>query len=438
MTQISHRFFGTGRRRLRGLLAFFLAFAVSVLTSGALRAENLVVGLYTDVPSVQRFEDVLRAGWAKVEPTVALTFLPASEWDGGYNMDPPDKVDVFVFDGMFFDYFKAKGYLEALAAGEIQNLGDFVAYAIDGVKAGDQYFSIPLLGCANILFYGKSDAEMAAATTLSKVNSALDQCSYTSQIPPDRRGLMVDLKGESQIDRQAMDNVKSLLSMASFYNATEEPPGAYGRAVWMSEGYGRAMIGFTEAMSQMTPETLAGIAFRVAPLSDVANRPLFYADVIGINTKAAERGKRALAVKLANLLAASETVVQSFSAGGRYGNPQYLMATRPSVFEKLGNEFPIYKDMYALLTTGDPVMFKLDDTARSWLASMKDTIRNDVRAGYSCACDQPASQTIPNNAAAAPICQATCAAHGGWNGQWSNDIPGTGGSVCGCKACPIP
>lgn len=463
MIQIGHPSPGGSRRRPRGLLTFFFIFAVSVLTSSALRAENLVVGLYPYVPGVQQFQDVLKAEWAKVEPTVTLTFLTEDEWDGGYDMDPPNEVDVFVFDGMFFNYFKAQGYLEALAANEVQDLGDFVPYAIEGVKVANQYYSIPLLGCANILFYQKTDAQLAAATTLSAVNSALNQCTYTSQIPPDRRGLMVDLKGgttnatfyldaahaingifplplpadQSQIDRQAMDNVRSLLSMASYYNATEEAPGEYGRAIWMSDGYGRALIGFTEAMSQMTPAMLDAIAFRLAPLSDVSKPPLFYADVIGINTKAVGRGKRALSVKLANLMAASDTVVQMFSAGGKHGNPQYLMATRPTVFDALGKTFPIYKDMYKLLTTSKPVMFRLNDTARSWLTSMKDTIRNDVRAGYACACDQPASQSIPDNAAAPPICEKTCAAHGGWNGQWSNDIPGTDGSVCGCKACPI-
>ena|GEM_PF-6167993 len=37
------------------------------------------------------------------------------------------------------------------------------------------------------------------------------------------------------------------------------------------------------------------------------------------------------------------------------------------------------------------------------------------------------------------ICEATCATHGGWNGQWTNTNPAAPKpSVCDCNTCPIP
>lgn len=423
--------------------------------------QSLTVGLYPYVPRLDQFQTAIRQQWALVEPGVSLNFLTEEQWDGGYSDDPPQDADVYVFDGMFFEYFRAQGWLEPLAAGEIQNLGDFIDYAISGVKVENQFYAIPLLGCANILFYQKSDAALANATTLSEVHNALSQCTYTSEIPPDIRGLMVDLAGgtsnatmyldtehaitgvyplplpqnQSQIDPNAMANVKLLLRMASFWNGTTDLEDQYGRAAWFNQGYGRAYVGFTESMSAMSADMRSQVGFKVMPLADVDNRPLFYADVIGVNTTTIGRGTRALAVKLANVMAASSTVVASIGPDSANPYPQYLMATRPSIFQSLGQQFPIYKDMYALTET-NPVMFGLNDTARVWLDQMKNTIVSDVRLGYSCGCDYPSSEPIWDNTDAQTKCPATCQAFGGWNGQWTNAPPAPG-SVCGCNSCPV-
>ena len=141
------------------------------------------------------------------------------------------------------------------------------------------------------------------------------------------------------------------------------------------------------------------------------------------------------AVKLANVMAATDTVVASIGSDSANAYPQYLMATRPSLFEILGQQFPIYTDMYALTQT-NPILFGLNDTARAWLNQMKNTITGDVRAGYSCGCDYTSSQPIYNNSDAQTKCPATCQAYGGWNGQWTNQPPAPG-SVCGCNSCPV-
>jgi thiamine pyridinylase len=443
------------------LLLVFLGLVPIAKATATNGPQSLTVGLYPYVPRLAQFEAAIRAQWAEIEPGVALNFLPTSEWDGGYSNDPPQDADVYVFDGMFFAYFRAQNWLEPLAADEIQNLGDFVPYAIAGVKVDAQYYAIPLLGCANILFYQKGDAALANATTLSEVHDALSQCTFTSEIPPDRRGLMVDLAGgtsnaamyldtehaitgvyplplpwnQSQIDPNAMANAQLLLKMASFWNGTTDLPNPYGRAAWFNQGYGRAYVGFTESMSQLAPDMRSQIGFKVMPLADADNRPLFYADVIGVNTSTVTRGTRALAVKLANVMAASDTVVASIGADSANPYPQYLMATRPSVFQSLGQQFPIYNDMYALTQT-NPIMFGLNAQARQWLTAMKNTIRGDVRSGYPCGCDYQSSDPIWNNADAQTKCPTTCQAYGGWNGQWTNAPPAPG-SVCGCNSCPV-
>jgi len=440
---------------------------VSTAETAAAGAETtLVVALYPYVPRPEQFQTAITEAWTQVQPDVPLSFVPAEDWDGGYSDNPPANADVYVFDAMFFEYFRSQNWLEPLSAGEIENLDDFAAYAIDGVEVDGQYYAIPQLGCGNIFFFLKGDQPLADATTLDEVEDALGQCTYTSEIPPDRRGLMVDMAGgttnaalyldavnsvtgeyppplpwdPSQINQQAMDNMRLLLAMASYENGTAEVEMPYQRGTWFSQGWGRALIGFTEAMSAMSSETRAGIGFKVMPLSDNDTSTMFYADVIGVNTITAQRGTRDLAVRLANVMAAGSTMVASIGPDGDHPYPQYLMATQPSVFRSLAQSFPIYSEMYALLTENDALLFKVNDQSRDWLAAMKNTIRTLARDDYPCSCDYPATAYIPDNAAAPAICNATCTDHGGWSGQWTNQYPAApaGTAVCGCNACPAP
>jgi len=436
-----------------------LLFVILSLFSIQLYAQNvtLKVGLYPYVPRIEQFQTALTAQWKAVEPNVTLEF--DTSWDGGYDSPPPADLDVFVFDAIMFEHFRTNGYLEAMKAIEIDNLDDFVDYAIDGVESDGNYYAIPQLGCTNILFYKKDDAKIANAKSIEDLKLELNTCTYTSQIPPDVRGLMLDLKGGTtnatfyldiahssnniyplplpsavEIDQSVIKSMKSLLTMASYENATEDPPKDYERAEWFSDNYGRALVGFTESMSAMSKTTRDNIGFKPMPLHDTNSVPMFYADVISVNAKT---NNRDLAVKLANVMASAQTMIASIGANSTNEFPQYLMATRPSVFEKIGRDFPIYNDMYLMLKKSNPIMFKLSSDSRTWLDSTKNLIRSEAQSNYQCGCDQVSEALIVNNSAANGICSNTCANNGGWNGQWTNQQPAApiGKSVCGCNSC---
>lgn len=444
-------------KSIRRALAAAIIIAWSV---PALAQSSLTVALYPYVPRIDQFETAIRTAWAQVQPNVQLTFInDMNVWDGGYNTNPPANADVFVFDAMYFEQFRAGDYLVSMAPNEIQNAADFLAYARDAVIVNNNYYAIPQLGCANILFYNVNDAPVANATTLGQLQGALNQCTYTSEIPPDKRGLMLDMAGRttnatlyldighsvdgayplpqpSQTNPAYINDQKTMLNIASFWNITSENPNAYIRGVWYSQGYGRAFMGFTETMSNMTPQALSSIGFKVMPLSNNAsNRPLFYVDAIGVNTTTAQRNTRALAVQLANVIASTDVIVASFRAPAQGGNPQYLMSVRNSAFQTLGQQYPIYQRMYQLAQSSNPLAFKLDQNARNWTTAMGGTIRTEVRANQVCSCDQPAPP-IGSNAQAQGICPNVCSTHGGWNGQWTNQPPAHN-SVCGCNACPV-
>lgn len=452
---------------MRFMRRFVLVFCV-FLGSTAF-AQSLTVGLYPYVPRLAQFQSAIQTEWKSLHPDVTLNFLSSSQWDGGYDTNPPADVDVYVFDAMYFDYFLSQHWLEPLAEQEIKNLQDFLPYAINGVKNNGTYYAIPQLGCANMLFYEKTDAALVAANTLSQVSQTLGQCTYTSQIPPDKRGLLVDMSGgttdatlyldathsingvypfvlpqnASQLNQTAMQNLKKVLADASFENATNTPnptTNPYQFAVWYSNGWGRAYMGYTESMSNMSDDSLSKVAFKPMPFSDVTtNQPMFYADVIAVHPSSSQRGTRALAVELANLMASTATMVASIGPTSEYAKPQYLMPTRPSIFNSLGQGHPVYNQMYNVVTSSNPLMFKVNSDVRTWTQQMKGVIKTGILSSPQCGCDFPSAQQITSNSNAGSICNTTCSSHGGWNGQWTNQYPAAqNGSVCGCNTCPAP
>lgn len=443
----------------------FFAAVAGICAVGAALADptQLTVALYPYVPRVDQFQAAIQSDWQLAHPNIQLNFIDSSQWDGGYDFDPPATADVYVFDAMYFDYFKQQNWLEPMAAAEINNISDFIPYALDGVKVGQQYYAIPQLGCASLLFYKKNDAPVANASTLTQLKGALNQCTYTSQIPPDRRGLMTDMSGgttdaalyldaahsvtgqypyplpqdASELNQTAIQNLKKVLNIGSYRNSTTPPAGAYDFATWYSNGWGRAYVGYSESLSQMTAQARNHVGFKIMPFSDNPQaRPSFYADVIAVNTTVNQRGTRALAVELANLMASTSTMIKSIGPSNSLP-PQYLMATRPSIFTALGQNYSLYTELYNLTTSSNPVMFKLNENSRQWLEDMKGTIKTTVLSNPVCGCDYQAVQTIQNNAAAPAICNNTCSSHGGWSGQWTNQYPAAqSGSVCGCNSCP--
>ena len=74
---------------------------------------------------------------------------------------------------MLFDNFLGNGYLEPMQASEIANLTDFIDHAIKGVQHNGKFYAIPQLGCANILFYKKSDIALAKASSINELKSVL-------------------------------------------------------------------------------------------------------------------------------------------------------------------------------------------------------------------------------------------------------------------------
>lgn len=377
---------------------------VELRDSTSPQVTTLNLALYPYVPRLNQFKEVISAAWAHEEQNVKVNFV---DWDG-YSQDPPKDLDVFVFDGIFLDYFVSKGFLSALKSNEIADPSDFLPYALNDSKIGGVNYAIPQIGCGNILFYRQGDTALAQANTLSQINQVLGQCTSDSIPPPQGSNLIVDLSGSTtdaclyletvqdvtgqytsnpdlpaanKLNPVAVRNLHSLLNPGCVLPSVHSSNVPYQGAVWFGEGRGRATIGFTESLSAMGTGR-SNVDFKLMPYADRTGVNLFYVDLVGINSSVTDPTRRVLALKLANLVASTNVVVSSFGPTSSASYPQYLMPVRKSVFEALQENDRLYKQMYALVLNSNPRMFRMGPASRTWLKSVKSSIRQQILSGF--------------------------------------------------------
>ena len=363
-------------------------------------ATTLNIALYPFVPRLDQFKQATSDAWAKVQPDVTLNYV---DWDC-YSQDPPKDLDVFVFDGIFLDYFASKGHLASLKPGDIEGLSDFLGYAVNDSKVNDVYYGIPQLGCGNLLFYRQGDKALARANSLGDVYSAIGKCSDPSIPPPKGENLLVDLSGGTtdsclyletvqdinnmytpnpplppadKLDKQAVTNLQRLVSSGCKEQVSYSSANAYQRAAWFGAGLGRAAVGFTESISAMGNGRKT-VAFKLMPLANKNDVHLFYIDLVGINASITDPERKSLALKLANLAASSNVLVASIGPTPKDDYPQYLMPVRQSIFLALGRDDPIYQRMYDIVSTSHPHMFRIGPNSRQWLNTNKSAIRQTI------------------------------------------------------------
>ncbi|MEH0022600.1 MAG: thiamine pyridinylase [Desulfobacter sp.] len=451
---------------------YLVALVLSLVLATAAWAETLKVGLYPYVPRVEQFEEVLRNSWAELNTGIDLEIITdPNVWDGGYDKNP-DGLDVFVFDALFLNKYRAANLLVNLTSADINpnGLGDFLTYAIEGVKNSDNatYSAIPLLGCTNVLFF-KTGMGIEAANTLDELRDIVGTCRFTGLVPGQNpyNGMMLDISGKTTnatyyvatqfamngiypfptpaaINPAVTDRLRTLMTMSSYLNGTTGFDTAYQRGIWFGQGYGNSFVGFTESMWGMTQGNNGflpgGFGFKPLPLwnQGETTAPVFYADVIGVN---ANGGDIANAKKLASLMGSKDVVVASTTGANQpQGVPQYLLLTLKSAFDELALYYPIYNQMKTMADNPAIKMFTLSDALYEWFNTNKSQIRTDIRTGFDCGCDKPtATYLTPANAAS--VCAPLCENQGGWNGQWTTAapyVPDGYTSVCGCNGCVVP
>ncbi|MGB8456007.1 MAG: thiamine pyridinylase [Anaerocolumna sp.] len=356
---------------------------------------SLNVALYGYVPDTQRFENAVRTAWRSVEPNVDLNFV---DWDC-YGNDPTKDLDVFVFDSIYLQHYVNEGYLLPMPENRIDNKDDLLDFALSGCTMNGTIYAIPQIICTNLLYYRNDDTQMANVNTITELYQLLGDRESDSIIPGQNEGLLFDMSGGTSnvclyldalidqtqaytnyaqlptyFDDQVVSYLKMLQSMAGTAQANYWPDDddAYVRAKWLADGKGRAYLGYTEAMSSMG-NFANDVNFKTISYSQYNNIPLFYGDVIGINSYISAC-KKDLAIELVNTIAASDTMVTALSPDEDNLYPQYLLPARSSVYETMSDAYPIYGKLREIAVNPDNKLFLLGPDVELWLSNVKDIL----------------------------------------------------------------
>jgi thiamine pyridinylase len=122
--------------------------------------------------------------------------------------------------------------------------------------------------------------------------------------------------GPGQIDMEAINDLRTILATASLRDAWHSGE-SYQRGLRYGQNHGRAYVGFSESLTRIPSDQLSDVAMKVMPWANKpegVKDPLFYCDAVGINPKTSERGTTTLAVKLANLMASAQVIVDFFKS----------------------------------------------------------------------------------------------------------------------------
>lgn len=80
------------------------------------------------------------------------------------------------------------------------------------------------------------------------------------------------------------------------------------------------------------------------------------------------------AIKLANVIGNTETMVKAVSPDNNNPHPQYLLPARKSVYQTMGNVYPIYNELYSIVNQPENKLFLLGVSAEEWMNEAKENL----------------------------------------------------------------
>lgn len=384
------------------LLYVILFICLSYSTQGQnnQKQDTLTVALFP-VPRVDQFKDVLIQAWKKLHPNIDLQFVTFDF----YSADPPNYIDVFVFDGLFYKEFISRKYLQPIAASSVNNLSDFMDFAKDAVWGGDTLYGVPYLGCAHVYVYRNSDRQL---TELSR--NGIDDFyavigdAQQSAIPPIGKGVLMDLAGsttdaclylisamnvrDSYSKNPVLPDANNLdsnvLNTLRLYTKMVDTPydkhrDTKLRTKWFKEGRGRVFCGYTEHLSLLPTEYLDSVSFRILPTANtyLPFTQQFYVDIVSINSHVS-MAKYPLALELLNLMTSQSVVYNSMIPTKKGESPQFLIPTRGDVLTKLMDVHPLYNTLASMIYGYYCRPMLLGPEAKTWLKNNKSTIKDII------------------------------------------------------------
>lgn len=150
------------------------------------------IALYSYVPDQDRFQQAVETQWEAVHPEVKLNFV---SWNG-YTEDPPEDLDVFVYDAVYLYDFIEKGYLLPISEEDIRDIDDFIPSALDVCSAGGITYALPQLLCTSLLYVREGDSELSDVKNVYDLYQIIGSRAKMTDPLSDGEGLLMDMPGK--------------------------------------------------------------------------------------------------------------------------------------------------------------------------------------------------------------------------------------------------
>lgn len=377
----------------------------------ATKQRPLRISLFPYVPDPKLIQETISNRWKQLHPDVPLEFVDESKFDS-YKQDPPDDLDVFEFDAIGLEYYVRNNFVSPLTQDEVKDSEDILDFAWKGSMVDGRIYAIPRLACTYVLIYRQDDKEVTDAVGLLGLHKVLGDGpkklaeGQKEPVPEDGKGLLIDMSGGTdcaclyldafadvsgkytirpklpsaiELDTGGLNDLQLLARTAGKPQALfAEPYGAPPkRPAWFGAGKGRAFVGYSERLYFISKEVHANLRVRDLPMADQNRVNSLFVDMLGVNTNV--RGeRRSLAVELANLCTAKDTLLDCLLPAGDKPS-QYLLPVRLSVLsdKKLLATAPLYVDLAKLLDSStNPRAFRIGAEYRDWLDLNKRLIQS--------------------------------------------------------------
>ena len=388
------------KKRLPALSVFFAVIMLSMMilpvSAGMGEEAALNVSLFRHVPDQERFERAIESLWYRDHPDVKLNFVT---WHS-YHEDPPEDLDVFVYDSIFLYDFLEKGFLLPLSEEDIQNAGDLVPCALSACMADGVAYAVPQLLCTNLLFAREGDDAVADVQNVRELYQLIGDCEDLSIPPSAGDTLLVDLSDSTMLMFLYLEVRTDVLQEYSEWVSVPEAgalePDVLGimleveamggneqivyitpddddyiRAEWFADGSGRALIGYSENLSAMGDEA-GNMTFHRISFSDGENVPMLYADFASVNANI-DSSRKGLALELLNLITGEEMMTLALSSAQEGQSPQYLLSARRSVYDHLSEEWPIFEKLKEIVSDPQSRVYLIQPSGRELIENAERT-----------------------------------------------------------------
>jgi len=382
------------------LRTIFSIVLVVVSLHSSIAQRQLKVAIHPYMPRGEQFKKVLQKHWDAMHTGVTIKFTDFNF----YKEDPAPDVDVFVFDVFFINYFKSKNYIHSIPATKVKDTLDFMDYAWNGCKINGIVYGIPYLGCQYVYFYRADDKELDRDMGLNEFYSIIGPSTTTETRPEEGKGLLVDMSEPvartfyyfnavmnasnaqtanpslppvNHLDTIAIKNLRTIAQMGS-YGQVSDSTLLMQRIKWFTEGYGRAMVGWTELLEFFPDDKIQNYKFRIMPLSNnIPDKNAYPLDVVAISAHI-DNSLLTAATRLANLMASREILFESMNGTPETPSPQFLIPVRKSLMRQLVSVHPQYIQIANLLDKHPAFPFQLGEGSRKWISVSRRQLETQI------------------------------------------------------------